>query len=166
MRGRLLIILSSSLLTFSCGNVRSYATSDESAKSEAVKADADAKFEDLKHSKFCADAAEAFWKRNNWKDGTDLLDQSSYTNHFNKSMNKCLVDVHELNLEIEKDKVYESDNVFDALENKGIAVKQRITRKADPATEPGRYVLIRDGHLVGEDDAPSFLSWFETLMTN
>ena len=164
-----IILLSLLLLTFSCNisRYREAQKTDETAKSKLPKADEpDARFDDLKRSKFCADAAEAFWKRNNWKDEKDPLDQSSYTSHYNKSMNECLVDVHGVNLEIEKGKIYESDGIFDALENKSIAGRWQVKKDANPDTEPERYMLIKGGHRVEKGDAASFLPWFETLMTN
>ena len=163
------ILLSVLLLTCSCSidKADQALKTDDTAQSKSAKSnDANASFDDLTRSKFCADAAEAFWKRNRWKDEKDPLDQSSYTSHYNKSMNKCLVNVNEFNLEIEKGKVYEQDSVFDALENKSVAARWQVKKNGDSDTEPERYILFKDGRRVGTDDVPSFLPWFQSLMTN
>jgi hypothetical protein len=88
------ILLSLLLLTCSCSIDKSGQAlkTDDTAKSKSAKFnDANASFDDLTRSKFCADAAEAFWKHHDWKNEKDPLDQTTYTSHYNNSMNKCLV---------------------------------------------------------------------------
>jgi hypothetical protein len=91
----------------------------------------DPRMEELKYSQFCTEAAERFWQRYDWKTQQNLR-VTSYTSHYNKNLNRCFVDVH--GVRPLKGKVYESDHVFDALEN----------------TVLGGGVVLREGGVDGE----------------
>ena len=67
--------------------------------------------EELKYSRFCTETAEKFWSRHDWKDEQDFHQVTSYTSHYNKNLNKCLVDVH--GVQLLKGKVLESDHVYE-----------------------------------------------------
>jgi hypothetical protein len=121
---------------------------------------------ELKQSKFCSDAAANFWNRHNWKDGeTGEVARHTYTNHFNKALNKCLVDVHGLE-PIEKGQVFETDHIYDALENKVLAARLITKKNSDPGAEVVRLALIKDGQFVkNKEEVATFMPWFEGLMT-
>src|ERR1700684_3297775 len=52
--------------------------------------------DELKYSQFCTEAAEKFWNRHEWKDQHEIRQIASYTSHYNKKLNKCLVDVYQI----------------------------------------------------------------------
>lgn len=137
-----------------------------SSASAASHADVfDAAEKELKDSKFCSDAAEKFWNRHDWKDNTDLRLITTYTSHYSKALNKCLVDVHGANTYI-KGKVMETDHIYDALENKVFAAQLLTKKGADADAEVEKMLLIKDGRMVrSKEEVDSFIPWFKSLMT-
>lgn len=89
---------------------------------------------------------------------------NSYTSHYNKKLNKCLVDVHGLTIVSGEHKVMESDHIYDALED--TVLGGRITlRKSGPDGEIESVVLIKDSHPIrDEQERVAFLPWFKGLM--
>ncbi len=123
-------------------------------------AEADKNLEDLKYSKFCSDAAATFWNRHGGKDRRDVRDIASYTSHYNRILNKCLVDVHTLSLN--GNQVIEGDHVYDALE--GTVLAGRMFLKENDQIKS--TVLVKDGRAIQDpQEAASFIPWYESLMT-
>ncbi len=119
--------------------------------------------EELKYSKFCSEASEKFWSRHDWKDEHDLSQITSYTSHYNKKLNKCLVNVHGISPNMGK--VLESDHVYDALEDT-VLCGRVLTRKSFPDGDIQSVVLIKDGKPIrNKQEATSFEPWFLSLMT-
>src|ERR1035438_6888599 len=109
-----IVVLAAALVIF---GVACHVADQHEATSSAAsqKSDVDPRKEELKYSQFCAEAAGKFWNRHDWKDEQEFQ-VTSYTSHYNKNLNKCLVDVHGV-LHLPKGKVSESDHVYDALED-------------------------------------------------
>jgi glutaredoxin 2 len=89
----------------------------EATSGASKKPTVDPRMEELKYSQLCTQAAEKFWNRHDWKDQQDLHESVRYTSHYNKNLNKCLVDVHGIELLSGEKKVSVSDHVYDALED-------------------------------------------------
>lgn len=125
----------------------------------------DPRMDELKHSQFCTEAAGRFWSRHDWKDDRDLHQVTSYTSHYNKNLNRCLVDVHGV-LQLEsRGEVSESDHVYDALENSVLGGRV-LLRKGGIDGEIKAVVSIKDGRTIRDrQEAASFTPWFQSLMT-
>jgi hypothetical protein len=157
---RLLIVVAGVLLSF--GVACQVADQREPASKTLT---VDPRMEELKYSQFCTEAAEKFWKRHDWKDQHDLSQITSYTSHYNKTLNKCLVDVHGVLLLSSEKKVSESDHIYDALEDTVLG-GQVILRKGGPEGEIEAMVLVQDGHAIrDEQKRAAFVPWFQSLMT-
>ncbi len=134
----------------------------QSASAISQKKAVDSRMEELKYSQFCSEAAGKFWSRHDWKDEHDLQ-FSSYTSHYSKTMNKCLVDVHSVTLS--KEKALESDHVYDALE--GAVLGGRVlVRKAGAEGDIESVLFVKDGRTIRDkQEVASFVPWFQSLMT-
>jgi hypothetical protein len=156
---RLLIAVAAALVGF--GAACHVADQHEPAEKRPT---VDARMEELKYSQFCTDAADKFWKRHDWAHQQDVHEMNSYTSHYNKKLNKCLVDVHGLTLVSGEHKVMESDHIYDALEDSVLGGRV-LLRKGEPDGEIESVVLIKDGHLIrDEQERAAFLPWFQGLM--
>lgn len=140
---RPLIVVAAAFLSF--GVACQLADQREPASKKAA---VDARMEELKYSQFCTEAADKFWKRSDWAAQQDARVINSYTSHYNKRLNKCLVDVHGLTLMTGEHKVMESDHIYDALENTDLGGRV-ILRKGGQDGEIESVVSIRDGHPSG-----------------
>ncbi len=69
----------------------------------------------------CSSSAAKYYANNNvmHTDNSDPEDTHSYTNHFNTSLNKCFIEMHENNLEVST--LNNSDYLVDVYDNKVIA---------------------------------------------
>jgi hypothetical protein len=158
-----IVVLASAPVIF--GVACQVAGQHETASSAAQKVALDSRMEELKYSKFCTEAADKFWKRHNWKDQHDLSQITSYTSHYSKKLNKCLVDVHGVLQITSEAKVSEADHIYDALEDTVLAGRV-ILRKGGPEGEIQAMVLIKDGHDIrDEEKRAAFGPWFQSLMT-
>lgn len=123
--------------------------------------------EDLRHSQFCAKAAAEFRKRPEWSKNDD---PHTFTNHFNRTLNKCLVKVKSSNIVREQKSVLEAEHVYDALE--GTVLGGRITTKELPHNGEQKtlgILMVRDGKTLGKAnmaEAREAYAWFDTLMTD
>src|ERR1017187_2237264 len=158
---RLLIVVAAALVSF--GVACHVADQHEPA---AKKTTVDTRMEELKYSQFCTEAADKFWKRNDWAAQQDVHEINSYTSHYNKKLNKCFVDVHGLSLLSSEHEVMESDHVYDALED--IVLGGRvILRKGRQDGEIESVALIKDGRAIrDEQERATFLPWFQGLMVD
>lgn len=136
----------------------------EAASTASQKSAVDSRMEELKYSQFCTQAAEKFWNRHDWKDRQDLREMVSYTSHYNKNLNKCLVDVHGVYLL--EGKVSESDHVYDALEDSVLGGRV-LLRKGGIEGEVENVVLVKDGRTIrDEQEMAAFIPWFQSLMAD
>jgi hypothetical protein len=157
-----IVVLATAPLMF--GVACQVADQHETASSAAQKVALDSRMEALKYSKFCTDSAAQFWNRHKWKDQHDLSQITSYTSHYSKKLNKCLVDVHGVLLMTSEDKVSESDHIYDALED-AVLGGRVILRKGGPEGEIEAMVSIQDGHDIrDEQKKAAFVPWFQSLM--
>jgi len=136
----------------------------EPASTASKQPPVDSRMEELKYSQFCTEAAEKFWKRHDWIGQQDVHETNSYTSHYNRKLNKCLVDVHGLSLLSSQHKVMESDHVYDALEDTVLGGRV-VLRKGGQDGEIESVVLIKDGRaLRDEQERAAFIPWFQGLM--
>jgi hypothetical protein len=157
---RLLIFVATALLSFGVGC--QVADRREPAEKEPPL---DTRMEELKYSQFCTEAADKFWKRHDWAGRQDAHVIDSYTSHYNKKLNKCLVDVHGLALVSGEQKVMESDHIYDALEDTDLGGRV-VLRKGQQDGEIESVVLIKDGSGIrDEQERAAFLPWFHGLMS-
>jgi len=105
----------------------------------------DVQLGELKRSQFCTDAAEKFWARHDWKNQHDIQNIVTYTSHYNKTLNKCLVDVHGVSLLKDQGQVMEADHVYDAFEDTVIGGRV-LLRKG--GVEGETVLFVKDGHTV------------------
>lgn len=124
----------------------------------------DVQLEELKRSRFCTDAAEKFWARHDWKNQHDMQNIVTYTSHYNKTLNKCLVDVHGVSLK-DQGQVMESEHVYDAFEDTVIGGRV-LLRKGGVEGAIQTVLFIKDGHTVRDKQETALVQpWFDTLMT-
>src|SRR6266849_4950409 len=98
---------------------------------QSVRADTpDQINESLKRSQFCSRAAKEFFARPEWKSG-DIADSQSYTSHFNKSMNKCLVNVRRISFIQKSNEILEMNHVYDAREGRALGGKILTKKRID-----------------------------------
>jgi hypothetical protein len=135
----------------------------EGDSATSQKSAADSRMEELKYSQFCTEAASKFWSRHDWKDQLDIRQMVLYTSHYNKHLNKCLVDVHQIS--VLNGETSESDYVHDALENTVLGVRV-VLRKGGLEGEIENVLLVKDGRRIRDkQEAASFVPWFQGLMT-
>jgi hypothetical protein len=160
MRTRVVIL---AVAVFVLGVACQVADQHEAGSAMPQKSDLDPRMEELKYSKFCTEAAEKFWNRHDWKNQRDLTQIASYTSHYNKKLNKCLVDVH--GISPLKGNVLESDHVYDALEDTVLGGRL-LVKKGRLDGDIESQVLIKEGRTIRDKQAAaSFVPWFQSLMT-
>lgn len=122
--------------------------------------------QDLQHAQLCAKAAAEFRKRPEW---VDPVTPTTFTNHFNKALGKCLVKASSTIFTPGSKTVLEAEHVYDAFE--GTVLGGRLTTKSLPsATGEQKIVgilMVRDGKELGKNDpagAREAYAWFEPLM--
>jgi hypothetical protein len=136
---------------------------DQSAIADSQTPVVDPKIEELKYSRFCTEAAEKFWSRHDFKENQDVRRIVSYTSHYNKKLNKCLVDVHSSYLL--KGEVSETDHVYNALEDTVLGGRV-LLRKGGLDGEIETVAFIKDGRTIRDKrEAAVFVPWFQGLMT-
>lgn len=120
--------------------------------------------DDLKLARLCSDAADKFWGRHNWKD--DSGGAAIYSNHFNKQVRRCLVDVHTVSPSKPTGETVESDQIFDALDYDVLA-SQSLTEKSTGLNPEILRASYTKGSrtVLGKEEIERFLPWFKALMT-
>ena len=145
-----------------CNEPKDKGTTQQQALSSSEKIDSGK----WKSANECAEAAAKFWNRNEWKDQNESGKSVTYTNHYNAKLNKCLVDVHGVEA-VTKGEVYESDHIYDALENKVLGARWLTKKAVDPDAEAQQTVFIKDGRPVRQpEDVAAFVPWFNGLMVD
>ena len=118
----------------------------------------------LRHEAMCSKWAQAFQRRPEWQGSN-----ATFTSHFNKKLEKCLVEVTSSN--VASGKIIEMHHVYDALENKNLGGEDILKEL------PSKYgqekvisiMMVRDGKLLGKNDPQATRAaylWFQTLMSD
>ena len=119
--------------------------------------------ESLKRSQFCARAAKEFFEP---QKADAIAESITYTSHFNKALNKCLVKIQRILLVKESSNVLEMNHIYDALEGKVLGGKI-LTKKMVKGEEPNvvGIMLLKDGKTIRDpDEAAAVVLWFDRLM--
>ena len=120
--------------------------------------------ESLKRSQFCSRAAMDFFARPEWRSGS-IADTQSYTSHFNKSLNKCLVNVRQISLIRKSNEILEMNHVYDALEGRALGGKILTKKRIDGEEKVISIVLVKEGRFIREpSEAAAVIVWFDRLM--
>ena len=157
MRNGLVVLTILTALGAACRVATPHEASTEEARTP------DPHMEELKYSKFCTDAAEKLWSRHDWKDqqGPQI---TTYTSHYNKKLNKCLVDIHGIS-SVDGGKVMESDLIYDALEDTVLCGRLLVKKGGGRDDDIESILLIKDGRTIRDkEEAASFVPWFQSLM--
>jgi hypothetical protein len=121
--------------------------------------------ESLKRSQFCARAAKEFFERPEWKSAQPGHAQG-YTSHFNKGLNKCLVNVRTMQIVAKSHEVLEMNHIYHALEGRVLGGKI-LTKKIVGGGEEKvvSITLVKDGKFIRDaSEAATVLTWFDRLM--
>ena len=119
---------------------------------------------DLRHEAMCSKWARTFQERPEWQGSN-----ATFTSHFNKNLEKCLVEV--TSSSIVSGEVMESHHVYDALENKmigGEIVMKKLPKK-DGQEKVLSIVMVRNGKILGKKQlqaAREAYAWYQTLMSD
>ena len=123
--------------------------------------------DDLEKSQFCTKAASEFRKQPEWREASKLHMSVSFTSHFNKTLNKCLVKVSSSDLIEKTSRVMETNHIYDALENTVLGGKILLKVRDGNDYKVETITMVRDGKVLGKnnpDAASEAYQWFDTLM--
>jgi hypothetical protein len=118
---------------------------------------------DLLHAQFCAKAAKEFKNTPEWNDAAILSKSINFTSHYNKSLDKCLVQV--VSIEIADDHtVITLSHVYDSFE--GTVLGGKVTTKPPKGTtKDERVVMVRNGKTLSDkNETIQAYIWYESLM--
>ena len=119
--------------------------------------------ESLKRSQFCTRSAKKFFEP---QAADTTFDSITYTSHFNKALNKCLVKIQKIALVKESSNVLEMNHIYDALEGKvlgGKILTKKMTKDEKPKVVG--ITLLKDEKIVRDPtEAAVVMLWFDRLM--